>query len=122
MSILYWNICHEFFHTRETIFTKILSVQSQRISHIFLVICLIQLLSLKLQMLLFSGCNNVLVNPGQNPNRDLFRLKSKLPSRQTFGILCEKGNSLFTSTSYITIGNMGNNSFMDFKLHLPTHL
>ena len=64
----------------------------------------------------------MLVNPGQNPNRDLFRLKSKLPSRNTFGILCEKGNSLFISTSYITIENVGNNSFMDFKLHLPIHL
>ena len=81
-----------------------------------------KLLSLNLEMLLFSGCNNVLVNPGQNPNRDLFGLKSKLPSRNTFGILCEKGNSLFISASYITIGSVGNNSLMDFKLHLPTHL
>ena len=107
------------FSTQERQFSqKILSVQSQRISHIFLVICLIQLLSLKLQMLLFSGCNNVLVNPGQNPKK---RLKSKLPSRQTFGILCEKGNLLFISARYETIENVGNNSLMEFKLHLPTH-
>ena len=63
-------------------------------------------------MFLFSGCNNVLVNPGQNPNRFLFRLKSKLPSRQTFGILCEKGNLLFLSTSDETIENVHNNSFL----------
>ena len=49
------------------------------------------------QLFLFSGTYNVLINPGKSFKRINFRLKAKVSSRKTEGILCEKGNYVFMS-------------------------
>ena len=52
-------------------------------------------------MHIFSECfsNNVVVSTVNNGkiNAENFRLVSQLPSDGTFGILCEKGNSLYNN-------------------------
>ena len=51
------------------------------------------------QLFLFSGTYNIIINPGKSRSTQInFRLKSKASSRPTPGILCEKGNYMFTST------------------------
>ena len=59
------------------------------------------------QLFLFSGTYNVIINPGKSRNiaQLNFRLKSKASSRPTPGILCEKGNYMFMSTSMRSLGS-----------------
>ena len=47
-------------------------------------------------MFLFSGSYNVMINPGKGRKMN-FRVKSKAASKRAPGILCEKGNTVFTS-------------------------
>ena len=49
--------------------------------------------------ILFSGIHNVIVNINTFGNRLRIYLMAKPPSRPTPGILCEKGNFVFTSVS-----------------------